>query len=191
MKIAIVGTGAIGGYIGACLARSGLAVTAIARGATAAALHSHGWRVDSGGSRFSAPARVETDAAQAGVHDVVIVAVKGPAMAEVAPMIRAMMHADTVVVPAMNGVPWWFGSHVHALGAAPLESVDPQGRILAMLPASSVIGCVVHMAASVSEPGVVRHALGRRLILGEPSGVMTPRLAGIADALRRAQLDVE
>ncbi len=191
MKIAIVGAGAIGGFMGLRLARAGLDVTAFARGATADALRRHGWRMDSGGERISVPAKVETDAARIGTQDVVIVAVKGPAMAAVAPAVAAMLDADTAVVTAMNGVPWWFGAYLPALGAAPLESVDPEGRILAAIAPSRVVGCVVHMAASQSEPGVVRHASGQRFIIGEASGPQTPRLARVAAALRGAGLDVE
>jgi 2-dehydropantoate 2-reductase len=192
VKIAIVGAGAIGGFLGLRLAQSGQDVTAIARGATADALRRHGWRVDSGGARHSAPASVETDARNAGAQDVVIVAVKGPAMASVAPMVKALLRDDTAVVTAMNGVPWWFAHHLPALGASrPLESVDPGGQVSAAIPAVHVIGCVVHMAASQSEPGVVRHALGQGFIIGEASGTPTPRLERIAAALRGAGLDVE
>jgi 2-dehydropantoate 2-reductase len=192
MKIAIVGAGAIGGFLGLHLAQSGQDVTAIARGATAEALRRHGWRVDSGGVRRAFAAQVETDAAQAGAQDVVIVAVKGPAMTSVAPMVEAMLDDDTAVLTAMNGLPWWFAHHLPALGASqPLESVDPGGRIIAAIPASHVVGCVVHMAASISEPGIVRHALGRRFIIGEAAGAPTPRLRRIAEALRDAGLDVE
>ncbi|HEY5365538.1 MAG TPA: 2-dehydropantoate 2-reductase N-terminal domain-containing protein, partial [Casimicrobiaceae bacterium] len=91
MKIAIVGAGAIGGFMGMRLARAGFAVTAIARGATADALRRHGFRVDSGGERISVAVRVATDAAEAGAQDVAIVAVKAPAMATVAPMVAAML----------------------------------------------------------------------------------------------------
>jgi len=113
-------------------------------------------------------------------------------MATVAPMVAAMLGEDTVVVSAMNGIPWWFGAQLPVLGSArPLESVDPGGRILAAIPATRVIGCVVHMAASVTEPGVVRHALGQRFIVGEACGAETSRLAGVADALRGAALDVD
>jgi 2-dehydropantoate 2-reductase len=191
MKIAIVGAGAIGGFMGLRLAQSGQDVTAIARGATAEALHRFGWRVDSGGERLCVPAKVAVDATKVGAQDVVIVAVKGPAMAAVAPMVRALLHQDTAVVAAMNGIAWWFAHHLPALrGAGPLEAVDPGGRIIAAIPAAHVIGCVVHMAASVSEPGVVRHAQGQHFIIGEASGEASARVVRIADAFRAAQFDV-
>ncbi len=192
LKIAIVGAGAIGGFIGARLAQSGQPVTAIARGATAAALRQHGWRMNSGGKRIVAPAQVEEDPARAGAQDVVIVAVKGPAMREVAQGVCAMLRDDTAVVTAMNGIPWWYPYHLPALGAErPLESVDPGGAIGAAISPRHAIGCVVHLSASVAEPGVVHHALGQRFILGEASGAKTPRLETVAAVFARAGLEVE
>jgi 2-dehydropantoate 2-reductase len=191
LSIAIVGAGAVGGYLGTRLACAGADVVAIARGATADALARHGWRMDSGGRRWSAAARVATDASTVGPRDVVIVAVKAPAMAAVAPAVRAMLAPDTAVVTAMNGLPWWFADGLPRLAGAPLESVDPGGRIGAAIPVSHAIGGVVHLAASVPEPGLVRHALGHRLIVGEASGVATPRLARLVDALVAAGIDVE
>jgi 2-dehydropantoate 2-reductase len=191
LTIAIVGAGAVGGYIGARLAQAGFDVTAVARGATAAALRAHGWRMDSAGARVNARAKVAADGATPGVQDVVIVAVKGPAMAAVAPLVASMLGPDTAIVSAMNGIGWWFGDGLPALSGAPLASVDPEGRILALLPATHVVGCVVHLAASMPEPGVVRHALGNRLIIGEASHVATARLERIARALRDAGIDVD
>jgi len=191
LRIAIVGAGAVGGYLGTRLACAGFDVTAIARGATADALARHGWRMDSAGRRWTAPARVATDAATIGIRDVVVVAVKAPAMAVVAPAVRAMLGPHTAVVTAMNGIPWWFADGMPSLAGAPLESVDPGGRIGTAIPASHAIGGVVHLAASTSEPGVVRHALGNRLIVGEASGAATPRLARLVDALAKAGVDVE
>jgi 2-dehydropantoate 2-reductase len=191
LRIAIVGAGAVGGYLGTRLACAGFDVTAIARGATADALARHGWRMDSGGRQWSAPARVATDAATVGPRDVVIVAVKAPAMPAVAPAVQAMLAPDTAVVTAMNGIPWWFAHGLPRLAGAPLETVDRGGRIGAAIPPAHAIGGVVHLAVSTPQPGVVRHALGNRLIVGEASGLATPRLARLADALTTAGLDVE
>ena len=98
LRIAIVGTGAIGGYLGTRLAKSGASVTAIARGTTSAALRAHGWRIETDGVLVSAPAHVAPDDAEAGIQDAVIVAVKAPAMADVAPRVAAMLGPDTAVV---------------------------------------------------------------------------------------------
>jgi 2-dehydropantoate 2-reductase len=190
-RIAIVGAGAVGGYLGTRLASAGVDVTAVARGATADALRRHGWQMDSGGERLAAAARVATDARDVGPCDIVIVAVKAPAMAAAAPAVQAMLGADTLVMTAMNGIPWWFAHDLPALAGAPLTSIDPGGRILAAIPARHAAGGVVHLSASCSAPGVVRHALGNRLIVGEASGAPTARLAHLVETLRAAGIDVE
>jgi 2-dehydropantoate 2-reductase len=92
----------------------------------------------------------------------------------------------------MNGVPWWF---FHGLGerwhGTRLEATDADGSLSHAVPPERVVGCVVHMAASMPEPGVVRHAFGDRFIVGEPGGGSTPRLAAVANLLRAARLQVE
>jgi 2-dehydropantoate 2-reductase len=192
MRIAIVGPGAIGGFLGARLAQSGANVIALARGATADALRTHGWRVVNKGVETATPAKVFTDPAAAGVVDLAIITLKTPGLAEVARGIAPLFDGQTTVLSAMNGVPWWFAACLPRLASAPvLESVDPGGAISAAIPPSRVIGCVVHMAASTLSPGVVNHALGQRFIIGEPSGASSVRLEAIARILAAAQLDVE
>lgn len=189
MKVVIVGAGAIGGCLGTRLsALPDLAVAAYARGATAAALQAHGWRMDSGGRRLTGPvAAVSGDAAALGVHDLVIVAVKGPALGALAPRLGPLIGPQTVILPAMNGVPWWFGLGLpgDAAGMA-IETVDPGGAIAQALPPAQVIGCVVHMAALTPEPGLVDHRMGHGLIIGEPAGGVSARLQAVAEVLRRA-----
>ncbi|HWH83420.1 MAG TPA: 2-dehydropantoate 2-reductase N-terminal domain-containing protein, partial [Burkholderiaceae bacterium] len=182
MKIAVVGLGAVGGLIAARLAGSGHTVSGIARGATLAAVREHGLRVLAGDETLTARIAVEADAARLGPQDLVIVALKGPALADAATSLRPLLGPDTIVMPAMNGVPWWFldGAPAEApLGDRRLASVDPDGRIAAALPIGRVLGCVVHLTCSSPEPGVVRHGFGQRLIVGEPrggpSGQVTPR----------------
>src|SRR4249920_138679 len=115
MKICVVGAGAIGGFIGTRLALAGVhEVSALARGATLAALRRHGWRLHQGGSLRSAPARAADRAAELGAQDLVVIAVKGQSLPEVAPGIGPLLAAHTLVLPAMNGVPWWFGRGVAA-----------------------------------------------------------------------------
>lgn len=190
-KVCIVGAGAIGGFIGARLALRGAAeVSAIARGATLAALRTHGWRLREGGALQQAPAQASEDAAELGVQDLVVIAVKGPALAGVAPRMAPLLGEHTVVLPAMNGVPWWFGAGVAALGDAPLASVDPGGSIAAVIPLRQVLGCVVHLAASSAEPGVVEHRMGQALIVGEPGGGSSARAERIGALLRGGGLDV-
>jgi 2-dehydropantoate 2-reductase len=192
MKVTMIGAGAIGGFLGTRLAQSGCEVAAIARGATANALRAHGWRLQSGNSTVTAPARVAEDASELGPQELVVVAVKGPALASVATAISPLLDRDTIVMTAMNGVPWWF---FHEFGGehagTRLESIDPDGSIATGIPARHVIGCVVHASCQSPEPGLTRHNVGNRLIVGEPRGGDSPRLRALAETLGRAEFDVE
>lgn len=190
-KVCIVGAGAIGGFVGTRLALSGeVQVSAVARGATLSALRRHGWRLRQGGELLTAPVHASDDASDLGVQDLVIIAVKGPALTAVAQGIAPLLGPQTVVLPAMNGVPWWFGHGVAALGDAPLASVDPGGAIAAAIPFAQVLGGVVHAAASTPEPGLVEHRMGRGLIVGEPAGGESPRALQVAGLLRAAGFEL-
>ncbi|MFT4099615.1 MAG: 2-dehydropantoate 2-reductase [Burkholderiaceae bacterium] len=191
MKIAIYGAGAIGGLIGARLAASGAAsVSAVARGATLAALRSEGWRLRHDGAELRADVRASDRPAELGPQDLVVVAVKGPALASVAESVAPLIGPATVVLPAINGVPWWFGQGIDALSGAPLRSIDPQGAILAAMPLAHIVGCVVHASAASTTPGVVEHRIGRELIIGEPSGQHSARLREVQAVLTAAGFDV-
>ena len=185
--VCVVGAGAIGTFLGTHLARSGSDVSALARGATAAALRAHGFRFEEGGAVLAAPVRVAEDTAPLGPQELVVLAVKGPSLAGLAEMIRPLLGPDTVVLTAMNGVPWWF---FHGIGgpheSATVRSVDPDGRIAAAIPVRHVIGCVVHATCSVQEPGLVKHGFGRGLIVGEPGGGVTGRVSALAERLTTA-----
>lgn len=191
-SVCIVGAGAIGGFIGSRLAAAGgLRVSALARGATLAALREHGWRLRDGNGEQRAPvAAASADARELGVQDLVVIAVKGPALPALAPQLAPLLGPDTVVLPAMNGVPWWFGDGVPAVGAEPLASVDPGGAVAHALSPSRVIGCVVHASAAVAEPGVVLHRMGQGLIVGEPRGGRSERAERVAALLRRGGFEV-
>ena len=191
MKVCIVGAGAIGGFIGTRLAVAGQAqVSALARGATLAALREHGWRMRQGDALLQAPARAAERSAELGVQDLVVIAVKGPALGAVAAGIAPLLGPDTLVLPAMNGVPWWFSQGVAALGSEPLESVDPGGLIARAIPVQQVIGCVVHASTSAPEPGLVQHKMGQGLIVGEAAGGRSDRVQRVADLLTQAGFDV-
>ncbi len=191
MKVCIFGAGAIGTLLGARLALSGCAVSVVARGATAAAVRAHGLRVRNGEGLIAAPATVAEDPADLGPQDLVIVSVKGPAMADVAARIAPLLGPETMLLTAMNGVPWWF---FHGFGGrlagTRLDAIDPDGAIAAAIPDSHVIGCVVHISCSTLEPGMARHAFGNQLIVGEPGSAtgnrITPRIEALAAALTRA-----
>ncbi|WAL82643.1 2-dehydropantoate 2-reductase [Pandoraea sp. XJJ-1] len=195
MKVTIIGAGAIGGLLGARLAAAGEArVSALARGATLAALREHGWRVKQGETVTSAPvdaAHPLEDAGKLGVQDLIVIAVKGPALAQVASAVAPLLGPQTLVLPAMNGVPWWFCKGVAPFGDDPLTSVDPDGAIGAAIPLANVIGCVVHASAATSAPGVVDHKMGRGLIVGEPGGGQSERVQRLAGLLTRAGFEVK
>lgn len=193
MKVCIFGAGAIGGFLGTRLAVSGQArVSAVARGATRAALMNSGWRLRQEGELLSAPIdQVAERAEDLGPQDLVVIAVKGPAMPSVAASIAPLLGPGTVVLPAMNGVPWWFNQGVEALGPEPLHSVDPGGRIHAAIDPGRIIGCVVHASTSTPEPGLVEHRMGRQLIVGEPTGAAQDRTRSVAGLLGQAGFDVQ
>jgi len=171
-SITVIGAGAIGGWIAARLALAGNAVSLLARGATFEALRSGGLHLSEGQSRAVAPVAAIENAEGLGPQDLVIIAVKAPALAEAADMARPLIGPDTVILPMLNGVPWWFM-------AKPLRSVDPDGRIAAALPPDRVIGCVVHASCFRSAPNAVTVKHADKLILGEPSGASSERVASL------------
>jgi 2-dehydropantoate 2-reductase len=186
-KIAIVGAGAIGGWMGVHLARQGAQLSVLARGDTLAALQHNGLRLHQGGELHSVVVMAANDAAVLGVQDLVVISVKAPAMASVAAQVGPLIGPNTVVLTAMNGVPWWFlqGFGGPVAGRA-LQCVDPDGAIARALPAPHIIGCVVHASCSVDAPGVVRHHFGDGLIVGEPSGQDTLRVQALHALLKQA-----
>jgi len=187
MKVGIYGAGAIGGWIGAHLAQQGCSLSAVARGATLEALQHNGLVLLQGDAEIRSALVARENPADLGVQDLVIVAVKAPAMADVARRIGPLMGPDTLVLTAMNGVPWWFlQGFGGALAGTHLDSVDPGGVIAQHIPAPHIVGGVVHASCSVEAPGVIRHHFGNGLILGEPSGADTPRVQALAAWLVQA-----
>jgi 2-dehydropantoate 2-reductase len=158
----------------------------LARGATLAALRDHGWRLNGLSGSLQAPAHASDRSDELGTQDLVIIAVKGPALAAVAAALAPLLGPKTVVLPAMNGVPWWFCAGLPDLGLQQLNSLDPNGSIVAAVPFESVLGCVVHASASTPQPGVVQHHMGQGLIVGEPSGGHSARAAAVVDLLAHA-----
>ena len=190
MKVCIVGAGAIGGFIGARLAAAaGVQVSAVARGATLQSLQRHGWRLNTAAGLVQAPTHATADAADLGPQDLVVIAVKGPALTQAAQGLAPLFGPDTVVMPAMNGVPWWFCQDVPGMGREPLQSVDPGGRIASAIAFERVLGCVVHASTATSEPGLVQHRMGQGLIVGEPRGGRSRRAQAVVDLLARAGFD--
>ena len=178
MKIAVVGAGAIGGYVGGWLGAAGEDVTFIARGANLRAIRGDGMRViGEDGSELVAHAAVFDDTKDAGPHDVVILAVKAHQVAAVAPSLAALCDAGTAIVTMQNGIPWWyFHKHGGAYEGTPVRAADPDGSIARVIDADRVIGSVVYPAAVLESPGVVRVVEGKRFTLGEPDGSTSPRV---------------
>lgn len=186
-KVAIVGAGAIGGWMGVHLARSGAQVSVLARGATLAALQRDGLKLHQGGEWLVAPVFATHDASTLGVQDLVVIAVKAPALDSVAQQVGPLLGPHTVVLTAMNGVPWWFlQGFGGALQGQSLRTVDPQGSIARAIPATHIVGGVVHASCSVDAPGVIRHHFGDGLIVGEPSGQTTARVQALCVLLQKA-----
>jgi 2-dehydropantoate 2-reductase len=150
-----------------------------------------GLRLQQGDEVLSAAVQASATPQELGVQDLVVVAVKAPAMAEVARSIAPLIGPNTVVLTAMNGVPWWFFEGFGGRYAGTrLASIDPDGSIAKAVPAAHIIGCVVHASCSLKEPGFVVHHFGNKLIIGEPSGEQTPRVRELAGLLERAGFEV-
>lgn len=193
-KICIYGAGAIGGWIGVKLAQAGCDVSVVARGDTLAAIQAHGLRLEEAAGAetitTAMPVRASASPADHGVQDLVIVAVKAPAMAGVAQAIAPLLGPDTVVLTAMNGVPWWFFEGFGgALAGTRLKAVDPEGAIARAIPGRHIIGCVVHASCSLNGPGFVKRHFGNKLLVGEPSGEKTARVQTLVALLEKAGLE--
>jgi 2-dehydropantoate 2-reductase len=192
MKICVVGAGAIGGYLGARLARSGQQVTFIARNRNLEAINAQGFKLLlEDGSEEHTPAgpnlRAVQHYADAGAQDAVLLTVKAQQVKDLLPELRALFGPETMVVTMINGIPWWY---FHRLGGEyegrQLDSVDPGGLLASHIEAERVIGSVVYPAAELVAPGVVKLIEGNRFTLGEPSGERTPRIEALSQALMGA-----
>jgi 2-dehydropantoate 2-reductase len=190
-KIAIVGAGSIGGWMGAKLSRcAGVQLSVFARGATLAALQRDGLQLQLKDETICAKVMASHDAAQLGEQDVVILAVKSPAVREVASQITPLLGQHTMLISAMNGVPWWFFEGFGgALAGQRLQSIDADGQIAQHLPPQHIIGSVVHASCATRSPGVIQHNFGNGLIIGEPSGQDTPRVQALLALLKEAGFD--
>lgn len=190
LRICVVGAGAVGGFLAARMADAGLAMSVLARGATLAAIRADGLILESANGNTVAKVPASEDAADLGPQDCVILATKQQSIPGLAGALAPLLGPGTIVVPAINGVPWWFFHRFGGpLDGTRLESVDPQGRTWVALPPERVVGCVVHIAASTPAPGRIRHGGGERFILGEPSRASSPRLDRVISAFARAGLE--
>jgi 2-dehydropantoate 2-reductase len=188
VKIAVVGAGAIGGYVGGWLAAAGEDVTFIARGANLIAIRQNGMRViGEDGTEVIARAAAYDRTSDAGPQDVVVLAVKAHQVGAIAADLAALCHSETAIVTMQNGIPWWyFHKHGGAYEGTPVRSADPDGSISRLIDAGRVVGSVVYPAATLEAPGVVHVVEGKRFTLGEPDGSTSPRAEAISAAFVRA-----
>jgi 2-dehydropantoate 2-reductase len=189
MKIAIIGAGAIGGYVGAALALSGEEVTFIVRGANLDAIRSRGMKLvlKDGTERVAKDVAATDDYAAAGRQDVVILAMKANQVEAVAEQAPKLFASHTVVVTMQNGIPfWYFHGHGGPLAGSVVHSVDPTGTIARNIPPQRVIGCVVYPASELVAPGVVQHIEGDRFPVGELDGTTSERVTQVAQCFSRA-----
>ncbi len=189
MRVAIVGAGSIGAVIGAKLAAAGHDVVLIARNAHLAAIRERGLtlidHVDKASGNYRLPASAEP--ADFPVQDLVVIALKAHGIGSMLPRIAPLIAPRTIVVPAINGLPWWYFSGVGGeLNSLALRALDPDNTMFAALDPARVLGCVVHIAAEVRAPGEVHHSGGRRLILGELDNSESGRLEHVCGALDAA-----
>jgi 2-dehydropantoate 2-reductase len=194
MRIAVYGAGAIGGHVAARLVQGGAQVSVVARGAQLAAIRAHGIRVVAPDrDEVVKPAAASDDPAQLGTQDAVLVTVKAPALPSVAAGIGKLLGPETAVAFVMNGIPWWyFHAHGGAWDGRRLDRVDPGDAVWNAVGPQRAVGGVVYSACSVVEPGVVSVANRRnRIVLGEPDGRMSERVAAIAEPLRAGGFAVD
>jgi 2-dehydropantoate 2-reductase len=179
MKVGLVGAGAIGCWLGARLVhqtQTPVQLSVLARGESLQAIQAHGVQLSIAGQNLQAPVQASDKAADLGVQDLVLVALKAPALSEVAAQLTPLIGPHTVVLTAMNGVPWWFlqGQAV-ATGPTRLHTIDPDGVIERAIPANQVLGCVVHASCALLGRGHAKHHFGNGLIVGEPLGGRSER----------------
>ena len=179
MRMCIFGAGAVGGLMAAWLSRSGHQVSVVARGAQLDAIRRGGLRVRSEGKTDVFRVKAEQDPKALGPQDYVLVTVKAQSLTDVAAAIGPLLGENTSIVTAMNGLPWWFKD-------MRLESLDPGGALSRAMPKERIVGCVIHLAASTPEPGLISHNMGTKLMIGEPGGRNTARTARLAEALNGA-----
>jgi 2-dehydropantoate 2-reductase len=189
VRFVIAGAGAIGGYIGARLAKAGADVVLFARGPHLRAMEERGLRVVSPDGDFEVRPAVTGDLSTIGTADVVFLGVKAHGLTALAPGLRQLYGPSTVVVSTQNGIPWWyFQGHGGELDGLRLEHADPGGVIAASIEPERVVGSLAYFATDIAEPGVIHHTEGNKMSLGEPNGTRTERTKAIADALIAAGL---
>ena len=184
MKVAVLGAGAIGAYVGAALHRAGVEVHLIARGVHLDALRRSGVQVLSPRGDFDAQVSATSDPRAVGPVDYVFLGLKVNSYASSGPLIQPLLHDETAVIAAQNGVPWWYfyglpGRYENHR----IETVDPRGEVSEAIPPERAIGCVVYCSTEIASPGVIRHLEGTRFSIGEPDGATSRRCLALSEAM--------
>jgi 2-dehydropantoate 2-reductase len=194
MKICVVGAGAIGGLFAGKLAAAGHEVSAIARGAHLAALQTSGLRLIEPAQSGLFSISATDNPTSLGKQDLLVIALKAQQIAAVLPSLAQLLHEQTVVLPAINGLPWWY-CHADlataARGIKRIECLDPSADMPERLPLAHIVGCVVHASAEVSAPGVITANGQNKLVIGEPSHSVTERATALAALLSDAGFNVK
>ena len=185
-RICIFGAGAIGGYLAAALHEAGAEVSLVARGLHLEAIRAEGLGLEKDGTttRYHLPASDRP--ADLGPQDYVVLAIKAHTIAMIIDDLMPLLGPDTAVVPAVNGLPWWYFHKARTgtvLDEQPLQSVDPGGRVWAEIGPERAIGCVVYPACEIAAPGLVRHLDGDRFTLGEPSMEQSERVKTLSSLM--------
>ena len=190
MNIAIIGAGAIGGVLAVRLARAGHRVALVARGDHLAAIRARGLTLLHRDAAATVACAAADDPGAFGPQDVVFITLKAPAIGPMLARLKPLLGADTVVVPAINGLPWWyFAREGGRFDGSAIACLDPDGAMLRAIDPRRILGCVVHAAAEMPEPGTVRlTSADAPLILGELDNTGSARLAKLAEALQAAGL---
>jgi 2-dehydropantoate 2-reductase len=184
MKVAVLGAGAIGAYVGAALARGGTDVSLIARGENLEAMRRNGVKVLSERGDFEAHPPATDDPTEVGPVDFVFLGLKANSYATSGNLLNPLMHEDTAVIAAQNGIPWWYFHGVDGPYAGrQIETVDPGGAVTAVIPPERAIGCVVYAGTELEAPGVVRHLEGTRFTIGEPNRTISERCRQFSEAM--------
>jgi 2-dehydropantoate 2-reductase len=184
VKFVVVGAGAIGGYIGACLARAGADVVLHARGPHLSAMRDHGLRVTGPEGEFHVRPAVAASLDEIGAADVVMLAVKAHHLTGIVPSLAPLLTPETVIISTQNGIPWWYFQRLGGpLDGWVLERVDPGGHIARGIDPARVVGALAYFSTEIAAPGVIRHIEGNRLSLGEPDGTRSDRARRIAEVL--------
>ncbi|MBJ7536220.1 ketopantoate reductase family protein [Marinomonas transparens] len=190
MKICIAGAGAIGCTIAARLAHSGQDVNVLARGETLAAIKKEGIKLTDLDGDYQVPVNASESAEELGPQDLIFICTKAPALPVMLEKIQPMLHEKTIVIPAVNGIPWWYFQGIEGrFSGENIQSIDPEGSVSKLLPHKHLIGCVVFITASRQAPAVVKATNPHLIVLGEITNEMTERLESVRHVIELAGIE--